>query len=395
MNKNSTYWLCVLVLAQFSLAEVTLEDIVDGIEVRQDLIKSVKLDFDYQYFQPNEKSLTGEDTDYQLEVKKVIDYSYETLRQSKKVRVKQIEKDIKTEKDIKSELVAWDGKVRTAYVEDLTRPESKPGGTIINEMGSFYSGYWPTAMEMWVFDMRESLSDILQKSTLELNGPEKVVDHEAIKLTAKNFFGENAVLEAWIVPQKDFAPVKLRLVYHIQGHDDIILTMDNVELENKGGVWVIMESSIKVVNPNLPQKLHGEICCYKARDYQVDFPIDEKMFKINFPNGTQVYDGILQTGYIMGEGIFVGDTKGGGKYVPFEIPSDLDNVPSPVPPVSVAEKIIEETVSTKNIEADSEDVTDTDQKKLQLIYFGIPIFIVTMCIAILFFITQTKRGENE
>ena len=327
MNKKQFYGLLVLLaLEQFALAEISLEDIVTGIRIRQDSIESVKLDFSYEYFQPTHESFSGDEGDYELDTLKMLDLGYETLRLDKKIRVKQIERDLTTGNSINLELVAWDGKVRTAYVEDLIRPGSKPGGTVKGEMGSFYSGYWPTAMEMWVFDVRKPLTEILDVASLELNGVAKIGNYDTVKLTAKNFFGDSAILEVWVAPKKDFAPVKLRLVYHMQEPvKDVFLTMDNVKLAKKGDVWVIMESAIKVVNPNTSKKIKGQISYYKASDYQLSIPIDEKMFKIDFPRGTRVYDGILQQGYVVGEGMFVGDANGGGEYIPFEQAPESSN----------------------------------------------------------------------
>lgn len=400
MNKKQLFCLIISVLAQITFAEITLEDITAGIKNRQNLIKSAKLDFSYEYSQPIHESFSGNDTDFEIETSKILVFNYETLRLDKKNRIKQIQKDPTTGNDMNLELVAWDGQVRTAYVENLAQKESNPGGTVKGTMGSFYSGYWPTAMEMWVFDVQKPLSEILENASLQLGGSEKIGVDEAVKVTAKDFFGEAATLEVWIAPKKDFAPVKLRMIFDMQEpKKDIILTMDKVKLENKDNVWLIMESAIKVVNLNASKNLKGTVSYFKASNYQLNIPIDEKMFKIDFPKGTPVYDSILQQGYIVGEGMVVTNAKGEGEYIPFELAPEFKNeIASPTgigKKVTPLEEIKADNSSTPQVPKDDKKlaVTETVSQKQTLLYV-ITVLIAIICVTALA-IRVWRRNNNE
>ena len=324
MKNIYNFSLILIVLTiQNVIAEITVDDICAGIKMRQSMLKSVKCDFNYVFSRPN-TALVGDTSDNYIETTPFVDYDFNTIRLGQKIKVEQREKDLTTGKCKGLEIVAWDGQIRTGYHADLQNPNAKYRGSVEPEKGGFFMGYWPTALEAEVFDIKKPLAKVLDMCPWQLEEIIDMKNYTVAKIKSKNLWNGKVTLEVWVAIDKDFAPVKLqRTIQKTENTKTIIQTMDNVELVKSGNVWVIEKARIKLFNPNLLMASKGGYCFFKANNYEIGMPVDEKTFKVKFPRGTWVYDSILKQGYAVGEGIWVGDPNSGVEYIPFKYPPEL------------------------------------------------------------------------
>jgi len=318
-------WLCALCIsftagvitaAEDKSSGLSVEDVFDGIRMRSEALKSVQVVFRYEVYADH--SVTEQ----------VPSFWGLPLMRSREFDVRRLgEKMLVTRKihnikgyhvDVQSvETFAWDGKKTTGFQQPVGDPSSKLSGSVKpGRAWAFETVYWLTPLEQEVFDLRKPLCKVLDETQWLLSGPEKIGEYSAYKLESMGLWKDNAKLQTWIDPTRDFAPVQTSLTLKFEdGRGDMSEKMCDVRLEKKEGVWVITSASLMFENAReVDPKKRKFATRFSVTDYHVGVKLSDDMFQVEFPKGTRVYDEILKVGYIAGEGVWLAD-KDGTKFV--------------------------------------------------------------------------------
>ena len=308
-------------------AALSLEDVLHGIEVRGDLLHAREMTVRTEQFaHSREESADGRsfgglplfrttELDMRIEGQKMHIDRRTISPQDGSTTVK--------------ELFAWDGRRSTGYSHEPQNPNDVLRGLVESrQRGAFEVGYWMTPLEMEVFDLREPLWAVAKKTGWRLAGTETVQDTQTYRIESVDLWNGKAALTVWVDASRDFAPLKLELVIHVDGDRPITETMDEVRLERRDGVWVIVDAVTTITNPYIeynPRYVRRT----QILDYRVGMAFPEGSFTVEFPPGTWVYDAILNTGYIAGKGVWVKNEEGATEFVSTSTPESalLDHGP--------------------------------------------------------------------
>lgn len=389
-------WICVA-NAEVS-PELTFDDLKAGIEMRQNLLNRVQTDFTY-----SSTYLDGPINKTENSVSQYAPFSikkYSVLRADDKIRVCQSIYDVYdtgVSELYKIEHFAWNGEKFTGYAEPQDDTNSRVSGSVSNERNYILNaGFWRTPLEQQIFDLDCTLSEVLTQAEWELSGPEQIGDSKVWCLKSIGLEEGYSTLKVWIDPERDFAPVQMEFRMKIDGQKEIIEKMTNVKLEQEDGLWVIKDATVLLENPFLKKHKYGAMR-FSTENYQLGVDVQDSDFEIVFPEGTWVYDEIIEMGYIVGEGTWITHPDGTNEFVSTGNPDNLQDIPELVTQVEASaekpdinEKIVEDAVnlpiasSTSNIES---DVTSNDQ---MIFFLVLSLFIIAL-IAIVSVFIRRKR----
>jgi hypothetical protein len=215
------------------------------------------------------------------------------------------------------DIFAWDGEKTTGYVSAPWNPNFRGTGTVKSKMGGqFKATYWLTPLEQEVFDLRSPLTEILDKARWNLSGPEKIGQHASYCLESVGLWEDDIKLQVWIDPSRDFAPIQIKLTLTFEDGNNIVERMSDVRLEQRDGIWIVADAVLTFENPRKKDPRKRKFATrFSVRDYHVGIELSDDIFQVEFPKGTRVYDEILKTGYIVGEGVFVTNEDGSVDFI--------------------------------------------------------------------------------
>jgi len=231
------------------------------------------------------------------------------------------------------------------------------------------------------------------------------------KLEGRQFFaeGDSDVMEIWIDPVRDFAPVKIK--HSIPGPSSLIpfpavYELSEIKLEQRDGVWVIVEAvcHFDLNKPEALKKYENPDCYYKfqVEEYQVNPEMDESLFEIQYPSGTLVFDRFLEIAYTIGVGMPLRDVFDNKVDVDFEkwnisepreafelekIPDDAEIIPAP-----------RQAAERENTGEDAPEIPEqTSAARLSPLNKFIIIGLGSICclIAVLYLIKKHSRGKTS
>ena len=310
----------------FNTSSISIEEVLKGIRMRNELLKNVHVDFRWELYARS----TSEPVDVTRSLGEYPLYKIKDLavdRMGRKMRIKRDTVNINDAQIDKVEHFTWNEKKMMGYTELLREPSSKIMGTVRPEKSSpFELGYWLTPLEQEVFDMRQPLSEIVNKGEWQLSGPELIGLYSAYKLTGKGLWQDKAKLEVWIDPTRDFAPVQIMLHITVQDRGTIIEKMSDISLKQVNGIWIISDAIFSVDNAVLKG---GSASRFSVKNYQIGVDLKDDIFEIKFPEGAWVFDQIVQMGYIVGKGVWVTDANG---LTEFAQTGGLDTINTPISP---------------------------------------------------------------
>lgn len=279
--------------AQSDGSTVSLEDVIDGIRMRSQLLTNMSATmyreiYNFERYEdrnnPAARTLLDRDT-------------FNVQRKGEKVRVTHTKwNKTSIEKDPRyTAHFAWDGSKSRGYVKRPKGTGNPTGGLIINEQGSSYSlGHYLAALEERIFDLNVSLASAINESTWTLVGAERLGQYSAVVVEGPAI--GKVQVRAWVVPSRDYAPVKMRLTIPGPGNKgDIIEEMTDVVLQKLDGVWVCRESKILVHNPYVMEGWQAHSFSMKSGQVGVDLP--DEHFVLKFPPGLEVWDETLKMAF--------------------------------------------------------------------------------------------------
>ena len=143
--------------------------------------------------------------------------------------------------------------------------------------------------------------------------------------------------QVWFDPTRDFAPIQIKLTLKFEDGINIVERMSDVRLEQRDGIWIVADAVLTFENPRLKDPRKRRFATrFSVRDYHVGIELSDDIFQVEFPIGTRVYDEILKTGYIVGEGIYVTNEDGSPEFVrndsldyKYEMEAPESKLPSP------------------------------------------------------------------
>lgn len=284
--------------------KLSIEDIHKGIELRQQQLESFQVNFHYDIF--NDTAETNNPAMLDMHLVRAKEYNLKRFGIKKKVLEKS--EHVITGEVTRVERYAWNGKKRTGYAEIPNKPELRRSGTVLLEQDHiFKSGYWQTPLEIEIFDLGCSLTDLLEKKHWTLTGTEMIGNCNAYLIETSELWNGNGKLQVWIDPTKDFAPVRIIFTVKTTENKNLIAEMCDVGLEKKDGLWAITSAKLFFENQIVGRKFATH---FIANDYKIGVDLADETFNVEFPHGTLVYDAILEASYIVGEGRFISGSEG-------------------------------------------------------------------------------------
>ncbi len=283
---------------------VTRDDLISGIRNRKDMLHSATVRCNQEIFKLDDHS-TKEDIPKRNLL--VLGRKYELQRQGEKMRVKRETYYTDDQRISSVDVYAWNGKRKVGYTQFLDRKQ-RTGGTVKGEKGD--SGlYWFTPLELEVFDIPKPLWDLVDELQWSVTGPEQVGEYQAYRLESSGSSDDPRKVRIWVDPTRDFAPVRVSLTLRYEGIKEISEEMTDVKLIQQNGIWIVGRATMSIDNPNNP-KNGRTIHHFSVQDCKIGLELPDKTFDVEFPHGTWVWDDILKTGYIAGEGVFVKNDDG-------------------------------------------------------------------------------------
>jgi len=319
------------------LSALSVEDVLSGIRMRAELLKSTHVIFQYTVY-----------ADHPVEPQRPSFRGLPLVR-SREVDIKRLGGKMRVEEKIHNlegsntnishlDIFAWDGEKATGYVSAPWDPNARSSGSVKSKMGGpFKASYWLTPLEQEVFDLRRPLPEILDKARWNLSGPEKIGQHASYCLESVGLWKDGAKLQVWFDPTRDFAPIQIKLTLKFEDGINIVERMSDVRLEQRDGIWIVADAVLTLENPRMKDPRKRRFATrFSVRDYHVGIELSDDVFQVEFPIGTRVYDEILKTGYIVGEGIYVTNEDGSPEFVrndsldyKYEMEAPESKLPSP------------------------------------------------------------------
>ncbi|UCG50124.1 MAG: hypothetical protein JSU94_10110 [Phycisphaerales bacterium] len=295
-------------------SSLSVEDVLAGIRMRDELLNSTHVVFKYQVY-----------ANHSVDPRRP-SFSNLPLVRSRDVDIKRLWRKMRVEERIHGfegagtylhhlDIFAWDGKKTTGYVSPPWNPDMKPTGSVKPRMGGqFLASYWLTPLEQAVLDIRAPLVEILDKAQWRLSGPETIGEYTTYRIDSIGL--GNFILKVWLDPTRDFAPIQIDLTLTFEDGINIVERMTDVRLEQKDGVWVVADAVLRFHGPRHKNPRAREFYTrFSVTDYEVGVELSDDIFQIEFPEGVRVYDEILKTGYVVGEGVYVADENGYAEFV--------------------------------------------------------------------------------
>jgi len=341
-------------------ASLSVEDVLDGIRIRAELLKSVHVTFQFEVYADH-----NVDQDQLFQGLPLVRYrEVDMKRLGEKMRVEAKMYNLQDKQIDRVELFAWDSKKATGYARWPQDLDAKLSGSVKSaKRGPFKTSYWLTPLEQEVFDIRRPLSEILDEAQWTLSNPEEIGHYSAYRLEGTGLWDDKANLQVWIDPTKDFAPVQLILTIKFEDGVNIVEKMSDVRLEQKDGVWVIADAVHTFENPRQKDPNKRKFATkFSIKDYHVGIQFPDETFQIKFPKGTWVYDEIIKIGYIAGEGLWVTEKDGLTHFVQAD---SLDNIDisihegMPFSSNSTDTKLSTKTLSAPNVPQVQENLVPT------------------------------------
>lgn len=384
---------------------LTLGDVMTGIKARTELLESVHITFDYRYFSNRNASKLNDTGGSLMGMPLQFHHGFELYRHSRKMLVKKAE--YIGDQIGFVDTFAWDGRKHLGFRTYPGDPKAKTSGSIKSEKSSsFKTGNWLTPFEQEVFDLKKTLPDLLDQGQWVLSGPESIGQYSVYRVECKDVFADGVCqITAWVDPTKDFAPVQLLQTFKIRDRKPIINKMVDVCLEQRDGVWVITDAVLVLENQNVENTVDGPTYASRVsvKDYLVDVKLPEDFFELEFPKGTRVYDEIIKTGYIVGEGIWISDDEGMTEFVrtaPLDVLDDtaLNDKKPPVPPGTQATAIaIDAPISTNVPERSVLGPVSSKRNSTQSGWLNLLIVVIILlllCGTAYSFYHRAKREKN-
>ena len=394
--------------------DLSLTDVIEGIKMRQEMLNAVHIKFNYECF--SGAAEVAVDLNNQFHgIGCLFSYDFEVHRLDDKIRFRKKTYEAAKSYDIPrvDETIAWNGTKETTLASQPTNPEEKPGGIIgPTKSPNYQFDYWQTPIEGEVFETRKTVVQLLETGQWRLWGPEKLGEHDNVyKLEGRQFFaeGDSDVMEIWIDPVRDFAPVKIK--HSIPEPSSLIpfpavYELSEIKLEQRDGVWVIVEAvcHFDLNKPEALKKYENPDCYYKfqVEEYQVNPEMDESLFEIQYPSGTLVFDRFLEIAYTIGVGMPLRDVFDNKVDVDFEkwnisepreafelekIPDDAEIIPAP-----------RQAAERENTGEDAPEIPEqTSAARLSPLNKFIIIGLGSICclIAVLYLIKKHSRGKTS
>ncbi len=345
---------------------LSLEDFLDGISIRAELLKSVHVTFQFEVYADH--NVNQEQLFQGLPLVRYREVDMKRLGEKMRVEAKMY--NLQSNQIDRVELFAWDSRKATGYAMWPQDPNNGLSGSVKPaKSGPFTTSYWLTPLEQEVFDIRRPLSEILDEAQWTLSGPEKIGQYSAYKLEGTGFWEDKAKLQVWIDPTQDFAPVQLIFTIEFEDRVNIVEKMSDVRLEQKDGVWVIAEAVHTFENPRQKDPHMRRFATrFSIKDYRVGIQFPDDTFQIKFPKGTWVYDEIIKTGYIAGEGFWVTDKDGLTHFVQADSLDNIDisiNEDTQSSYNNIDTTLNTKTVSSPNVPESQENLASTSPLPLE------------------------------
>jgi hypothetical protein len=284
-------------------AAISAQDIIDGIVQRDRLFSDGKCSFEIMTFRSNHP-----ESFLQHNFNELL-YSHGRLSL---VRRDPVHDTI--------ERITWDGKRRIGYV---TAPradaEHRYSGTLTADQGhALRIDYWRVPVLGEMPNNIVSVASLVSEGRWELIGHRTIGLYEAWGIRNSEPIAHpnvgNRRYEYWVTPDHNFAPVEFSEVTPGRaGVQEMSAKMENVELGDQAGRWIVTKADMRIHNPNVsvPEaKTTDDICRIVVHDYSTTVS-DDSVFGLKFPVGTVVFDDIAQTGLVAGKVVF--ETREGGR----------------------------------------------------------------------------------
>lgn len=190
---------------------------------------------------------------------------------------------------------AWDGTRNTAFTEWPGSSLPVSGTLGAKRSFTFEAGHHLTILEKQVLDIDSPLAELLKTNKWKIVGQEVIGGYPAVHITG--FVGGDALeLHAWIAAEHDFAPVQYKLVTRMPNVKDMTLTMTDVVLAKRDGMWVYKNVRILAHNPNVIETIG--VMDYNISKTIIGEEYSDKLFRLTFPPGCRVLDKVTNIGYI-------------------------------------------------------------------------------------------------
>jgi hypothetical protein len=157
-------------------------------------------------------------------------------------------------------------------------------------------------------DFRQSLGETLRTLITEeprasISVTKEVVPGTSITSYRLDVLGNrvNRNARIWIDPSRDFRPIRIeeyRSTDPDQPWDRLMYVISDVELKQIDGIWIPISGHKKVFGQTIEVAITIEI---DEASIRLNKPIPLEKFSIQFPTGTRVYDGTINTFYTIGE----------------------------------------------------------------------------------------------
>lgn len=191
--------------------------------------------------------------------------------------------------------------------------------------------------EYRLFDEPRSLSMLVDTGKWEIVGKETIADYEAWHIRGSLGDKVGRVVDAWIDPFHDFAPVKVICTVMVRGIP-YTASLQHVELSQVDGLWVITTAEAVVTNQFVLHDL-VQVYQYRLSDYEVRTGFTDDTFAIRFPSGTNVWDDVAKQGSVVGKGEYVLRADGLTDLQPAGFVPDKQALHSPVIAVGSAAQV--------------------------------------------------------
>lgn len=315
-------------------APLSFDDIRTGLQHRAQKLAGARI-----HFQHSGSSSSGPASEPAPNTDRQMGFirSYELLRRDNKLRFSRKAIDPADQTSVtRIEEGAWNGSKRRGYGYDPAQTDdtSTYSGTVSSKPGTaIHGGYWMTALEQQVFDLRVPLIELIDDP--QWNTRWRIADRPRIDgaqtylIESEGILGGKGRVRAWIDPARDFAPRRIEVILKTDKHGDITERMEHVKLDQRNGVWVIVDAKLTIHNPAIKADTKYGFYRFTASKYEPDPDITDDELQLEFPKGTSVWDDVIQTAYVAGEGVFVAGEDGTVEYLASDRPDHLKPLAHP------------------------------------------------------------------
>jgi hypothetical protein len=288
--------------------QLGLDDIEDGIKQRDQQLGGITASFDDRMF----ARFAGKPDDLRLHE------TYRICQQGQNINFWRQTLNLKSGVMERSGEAAWNGQEETTIgIWPGAAPDHHDlvTGTVEVRRSNALRAYWPTFFGNRLFWWDDRLSEIFTAPGWKACGIRQIGKYAAAGIEVASPHGEH--FEAWVDPSRDFAPVEMSL-----SNKGLKISMSEVTLINVQGVWVPAAATIAIDNAAIPNERSVELI--STDDYKLRVPLEPNDFRVSFPRGTSVWDGIKNISYEVGKGVWIPDAEGNVHLV--EPTADMDLV---------------------------------------------------------------------